>query len=107
MVLRLVFKTVAECVGPGDDVNLMQLVSVASTHRFETGGSHASGRVGVFPKFPADGRQGSKQSFGPVLVCRSTARQASRALWWLVRESRVTGQGEAIRRKPDLIVGWF
>jgi len=25
----------------------------------------------------------------------------------LVRESRVTGQGEAIRRKPDLIVGWF
>ena len=37
--------------------------------------------VGVFPRFPADGRQGSKQSFGPVLVCRSTARQASRALW--------------------------
>jgi uncharacterized protein DUF732 len=29
------------------------------------------------------------------------------ALYWLVRESRVTGQGEAIRRKPDLIVGWF
>jgi hypothetical protein len=25
----------------------------------------------------------------------------------LVRESRVTGQGEAIRRTPDLIVGWF
>jgi len=28
-------------------------------------------------------------------------------LYRLVRESRVTGQGEAIRRKPDLIVGWF
>jgi len=26
---------------------------------------------------------------------------------WLVRESMVTGQGEAIRRKPDLVVGGF
>jgi hypothetical protein len=25
----------------------------------------------------------------------------------LVRESMVTGQGEAIRRKPDLVVGGF
>jgi predicted TIM-barrel fold metal-dependent hydrolase len=25
----------------------------------------------------------------------------------LVRESMVTGQGEAIRRKPDLMVRWF
>jgi len=25
----------------------------------------------------------------------------------LVRESMVTGQGEAIRRKPDLVVRWF
>jgi hypothetical protein len=26
---------------------------------------------------------------------------------WLVRESMVTRQGEAIRRKPDLVVGGF
>jgi hypothetical protein len=26
---------------------------------------------------------------------------------WLVRESMLTRQGEAIRRKPDLVVGGF
>src|SRR6478752_2735663 len=79
-VMRLVFKTTDGVVEPGSTRADGSDVSVASTHRFRDGRIpciRASCHVGVFPKFPADGRQGSKQSFGPVLsVGRPPARRA-------------------------------
>jgi MFS transporter, SP family, xylose:H+ symportor len=45
--------------------------------------------------------------FGFDTAVISGTTDALKEVFRLVRESMVTGQGEAIRRKPDLMVRWF